>query len=332
MEKRIFGRTGLEVSRLTFGCGAVGGLMTKGDAADQDRAIAWARDHGINFFDTAASYGDGASETNLGRALAGSADGIVVSTKVRVRNEDMSDISGAVAKSLDASLSRLRLDHVDLFQLHNVLGLPDNHGTLSAEQVLNEVIPAFEKLRDAGKTRFLGFTAIGSVDDLHKLVESESFDSAQIFYNLLVPSAGEPVPPNYPADDFRQLLDAASRHGVGSIGVRVLAGGALSGEEARHPLGMPTVLPIGSNTDYTTDAHRARRFAPLVDDGYAASLPELAVRYAISNAALPTTEIGIATLEELQQAAAAVNKGPLSQEALTRIKQIQAGFADSVLT
>ena len=50
MEKRNFGNTGLAVSRLTFGCGAVGGLMTKGDAGDQDRAIAWARDHGINFF------------------------------------------------------------------------------------------------------------------------------------------------------------------------------------------------------------------------------------------------------------------------------------------
>ena len=71
MERRVFGRTGLEVSRLTFGCGAVGGLMTKGDPADQDRAIAWARDNGINFFDTAASYGNGASEENLGRALGG---------------------------------------------------------------------------------------------------------------------------------------------------------------------------------------------------------------------------------------------------------------------
>ena len=62
MEQATFGRTGLKVSRLTFGCGAVGGLMTKGDAADQDHAVAWARDNGINFFDTAASYGDGASE------------------------------------------------------------------------------------------------------------------------------------------------------------------------------------------------------------------------------------------------------------------------------
>ena len=234
--------------------------MTKGDAADQDRAIAWARDNGINFFDTAASYGNGASETNLGRALNGNTDGIVVSTKVGLSNNDLTDVAGTVAKSLDASLTRLKLDHVDIFQLHNTLGRPDHRGTLSVDQVLDDVIPAFEKLKDAGKTRFLGFTAKGEADDLHKLVKCGAFSSAQIFYNLLVPSAGEAVSAAYPADDFRQLLDVAMDNGVGSIGVRVLAGGALSGSEARHPLGMPSVDPIGSETDYATDVQRALQF------------------------------------------------------------------------
>ena len=321
MEKRSFGNTGLDVSRLTFGCGAVGGLMTKGDAADQDRAIAWARDNGINFFDTAAAYGNGTSEENLGRALN------VVSAKVGLNNDDLTDIAGAVARSLDASLTRLKLDHVDIFQLHNTLGRPDFRGTLNVDQVLDDVIPAFEKLKDAGKTRFLGFTAKGDADDLHKLVKCGAFSSAQVFYNLLVPSAGEAVPANYPADDFRQLLNVALDNGVGSIGVRVLAGGALSGSEARHPLGMASVDPIGSETDYATDVRRARQFIPLVEAGHAASLPELAIRYVISNPALSTTEIGIATLEELQQAAAAVNKGPLSDDALAQIKKVQAGFA-----
>ncbi len=327
MEKRSFGNTGLDVSRLTFGCGAVGGLMTKGDPSDQDRAIAWARDNGINFFDTAASYGNGASETNLGRALNGNTDGIVVSTKVGLGNDDLTDIAGAVARSLDASLTRLKLDYVDIFQLHNTLGRPDFRGTLNVEQVLDDVIPAFEKLKDAGKTRFLGFTAKGEAEDLHKLVKCGAFSSAQVFYNLLVPSAGEAVPAGYPADDFHQLLDAALDNGVGAIGVRVLAGGALSGSEARHPLGMPAVEPIGSETDYATDVQRALQFTPLVEAGHAASLPELAVRYVISNPALPTTEIGIATLEELQQAAAAINKGPLSDDALAQIRTVQAGFA-----
>ena len=62
MQKNQFGSTDLKISRLTFGCGAVGGLMTKGDATDQDRAVAWARDNGINHFDTAPSYSVGASE------------------------------------------------------------------------------------------------------------------------------------------------------------------------------------------------------------------------------------------------------------------------------
>ncbi len=121
----------------------------------------------------------------------------------------------------------------------------------------------------------------------------------------------------------------AAQHGVGSIGVRVLAGGALSGSEARHPLGMPSVEPIGSDTDYATDVQRALRFVPLVEVGLAATLSELAIRYAISNPALPTTEIGIATLEELQQAAAAVNWGPLPQAALDQIKDIQAGLVST---
>lgn len=331
MERRTFGRTGLEVSRLTFGCGAVGGLMTKGDAADQDRAVAWARDNGINFFDTAASYGNGASETNLGRALAGNKDGLVVSTKAGVAADEMGDIAGAVARSLDASLGRLKLDHVDLFQLHNTLGRKDKvrpeRGVLDADMVLGEVVPTFEKLRDAGKTRFLGFTAKGDADDLHRLVESGAFDSAQIFYNLLVPSAGRAVPTGYPSDDFKGLLAVSNRNGVGSIGVRVLAGGALSGSEARHPLGMPMVAPIGSDTDYATDVSRAHAFQSLVDAGHAASLPELAVRYAVSQPLLSTTEIGIATLEDVQLATAAVNAGPLPDEALGEIARIQDGFA-----
>src|SRR6187401_1105342 len=67
METRKFGRTGLNISVLTFGCGAVGGLMTRGAPADQERAVARALEAGVNHFDTAAAYGAGASEQNVGR-------------------------------------------------------------------------------------------------------------------------------------------------------------------------------------------------------------------------------------------------------------------------
>ena len=328
MEKKQFGNTGLAVSRLTLGCGAVGGLMTKGAAADQDRAVAWARDNGINFFDTAASYGNGASEKNLGRALGGKTDGLVISSKVGIYKKDLPDISAAITASLEASLRRLKLDYIDIYQLHNTLGRSDFRGTLQFSQIMEEVIPAFERLRDSGKVRFLGFTAKGEADDINRLIHTGVFSSAQVFYNLLVPSAGEQTPTGYPADDFKMLLNTTRANGVGAIGVRVLAGGALTGTENRHPLGMPVVTPIGSDTDYATDVRRGLAFTPLVEAGYAASLTELAIRYVISNPALPTAEIGIATIEELQYATAAVNRGPLLDEALQQIKATQAGFVD----
>ena len=326
MQKMKFGRTDLEVSRLTMGCGAVGGLMTKGSARDQDQAVHWARDNGINFFDTAASYGDGASETNLGRALSGNTDGIVVSTKVGIRQSDSNNVAGAVERSINDSLARLKLDHVDLLQLHNTIGESDRHGDFDVDHLLHEVVNAFEKIRTAGKAHYFGFTAKGNPRALTDWVASGHFDSAQIFYNLLVPSAGEDIPANYPAVDYQCLLDTADTHGVGAIGVRVLAGGALSGSVERHPLGMPAVAPIGSPTDYATDAQRAHAFKPILEAAGAESLPELAIRYAISNPKLPTTEIGIATLAQLQGAAEAVNKGSLPLEAMQQIREIQHGF------
>src|SRR6516162_11638394 len=119
MDKRRFGRTGLDVSLLGFGCGAVGGLMIKGTAADQERAVGRALELGINYFDTAAMYGNGESERNLGRVLKSLQPDIFVGTKVRVPDGERSRIGAAITSSLDASLQRLQLDRVDLFQLHN---------------------------------------------------------------------------------------------------------------------------------------------------------------------------------------------------------------------
>ena len=85
MEQRIFGRTGLKLGALGFGCGAVGGLMVRGSAADQERAAARAIDAGVNYFDTAPDYGSGESERVLGRVLRALKADVVVGTKVRLR-------------------------------------------------------------------------------------------------------------------------------------------------------------------------------------------------------------------------------------------------------
>src|ERR1700744_103268 len=89
MQLRVFGRTGMQVSVLGFGCGAVGGLMVRGDHADQERTVARAIAAGINYFDTAVKYGDGESESNLGRVLKNRKPAnVVVGTKVRLPQSD----------------------------------------------------------------------------------------------------------------------------------------------------------------------------------------------------------------------------------------------------
>ncbi len=327
MERRTLGRTGVAISALGFGCGAVGGLMVKGAAADQERAVARAIELGINYFDTAAMYGNGESEKNLGRVLKSLKPDIVVGTKVRVPAAAKGRIAAAITESLEASLARLQLDHVDLFQLHNHITLAGDDSDLTPETVLGEVVPAFERLRRDGKTRFFGITAVGDSVALHRVADAHAFDTAQVSYNMLNPSAGRAVPAGYPAHDFDDLLAHTKAASMGVIAIRVLAAGALSGTEARHPLGSPSVEPIGSGSSYKTDVERARRLEALVREGFAANLIEASIRFVISHNAVTTALVGYSTLEHLEAAAAAAEKGPLPAPALVRLAALQDTFA-----
>jgi aryl-alcohol dehydrogenase-like predicted oxidoreductase len=309
MEQRRLGRTGLSVSVLGYGCGAIGGLMVKGSAAEQDRAIGRALDHGITYFDTAAVYGDGASERNLGRALRGLGAHPVVGTKVRVFAGQRSDIAGRITSSLEESLSRLGRDSVDIFQLHNPITLAGAEPSFTPEQILNEAVPALERLRAAGKFRFFGITGLGDAAALRQVLDVGGFATAQMPYNLLNPSGIGPARPDAP--DLGGVIRHAAGADIGVMAIRILAGGALSGTEARSPLGVQNVEPIASGETYAQDVSAARRFLPLVDAGHAANLVELALRFVIGAPEISTNIIGTSSLEELDHAVAAVAKGRL---------------------
>jgi aryl-alcohol dehydrogenase-like predicted oxidoreductase len=327
MEMHVFGRTGMQLSVLGFGCGAVGGLMVRGDPRDQERAVARAIEAGVNYFDTAVQYGNGESEKNLGRVLQRlKPPNVVVGTKVRLPSGDFARIAEAVAKSLDGSLARLRLDRVDIFHLHNAITEDGGGEALSVRQVLTEVVPAFERLRKQGKTRFLGLTAVGQTAALHQVIDARVFDSAQVVYNTLNPSAAVGLPANYPAQDYGRLFDHTKAAGVGVVGIRVLAGGALSGLPERHPIASAPPEPIGSAMSYDADIARARRLMPLVAEGFAATLTEAATRFALSHPAMGTILVGMATPEQFEGALAAVQKGPLPPAALERLSPLQQAF------
>jgi aryl-alcohol dehydrogenase-like predicted oxidoreductase len=328
MEKRIFGRSGMRFSILGFGCGAVGGLMVRGDPADQERAVARALEAGVNYFDTAVQYGDGESEKNLGRVLKKlhPAD-VVVGTKVRLKSSDFARIEEAVTTSLEGSLRRLGREQVDIFHLHNAITSTGGGDSLTVRQVLDEVVPAFERLRRQGKMRFLGITAVGDTTALLEVIDAGVFDSAQVSYNMLNPSAATALPMNYPAQDYGRLFDCTQAAEVGVVGIRVLAGGALSGSAERHPIASPPPQPIGSAASYDADLARARRLMPLVAEGFAASLAEASIRFAISHPAIGTILVGMASPQQFEQALAAVQQGPLPPAALDRLATLQHGFA-----
>ena len=115
--------------------------------------------------------------------------------------------------------------------------------------------------------------------------------------------------------------------GVGVVGIRVLAGGALSGSAERHPIAGPAPEPIGSAMSYDADIDRARRLMPLVEEGFAANLTEAATRFALSHPAMGTILVGMATPQQFEDALTAAEKGPLPQAALDRLSALRQGFA-----
>jgi aryl-alcohol dehydrogenase-like predicted oxidoreductase len=321
VEYRVLGRSALRVSRVGFGCGNIGGLMVRGTAADQERAVARALELGINYFDTAPQYGNTESETNLGRVLTALQPDIVLATKTHADPALRGKIGAAIAQSCEASLRRLRRERVDVFQLHTAVTLNGGDGTLDVQTAIEEVVPAFEALRKQGKIGCYGFSGTGEAAAIPQLIASDAFDVFQVIYNLLNPSAGD-APIGAIGADYGNVLARAAEHRMGAVGIRVLAGGALSSEATRHAVSSQNVVPMGTSPDYRTDRERVARLVPLVSDGHVATLAEAALRFAITNPAISTALVGFSDLSQVEAAATAESKGPLPRNTLDRMEEL----------
>ncbi len=325
MEQRALGRTGLRVSALGFGCGAIGGLMVKGDPAEQRRAIARAIEAGITYFDTAPSYGDGRSEENLGRALnelGAAAQDVIVGTKFRLGVEDMGDAPGAIRHSLAASLRRLRRERVHLLQLHTRIGATPDGGLISAAQTLGPVADGLAALREAGLALHAGITATGDTEATRQVIESGRIETAQVFFNALNPSAGWAGRADPGDHDFGGLIDTAAQRDVGVLVIRPLAAGALAAQEARHAnAGRPGGV---AGEDYRHDLARAQALASLAGELGLESPVELALRFVLAKPGVSTVLVGFSDAVQLEAAIRWAERGPLPHDAVQRVLALRA--------
>lgn len=218
METVRLGNTGATVSRLGFG-GAPAGLTnylqssSPQDARQREQTIAAihrAAELGVTFFDTAPAYGSGASEEIYGEALAAVKTPVFVATKASHQVE-------SVRGSLEASLSRLRRDRVDLFQIH---GTSYDEATVDAILAPGGMLDELERLKAEGLTRFIGFTTEDNNPPFYRLMATGRFDVVQMCYNFAF---------QHPYDAARpagSLLEAAAQ-GLGVITMRTLTAGLL---------------------------------------------------------------------------------------------------------
>jgi hypothetical protein len=271
MRKNLLGRTGLQISEIAFGAGVTGGILIKGDETDAVRALKQALAIGINWIDTAALYGDGASEATIGRHIHALDPQPYVSTKVRIERDQMHDIPGAIERSLEQSLKRLNLDQVALFQLHNQLGeAVGDRPTLSVAQVLaaGGVADTFDRLKEQGLFLASGITAAGDTNDVSVTVDSGAFRLRPCITNALNLSAGWlRAHQNWRAQDSPASSPLAAFHQhMGVLNIRIFASRP-AGEATR--LARLAVLTLGS-----TDVANEVRCAAAVRDALGEDLSD----------------------------------------------------------
>jgi len=272
MEHRRLGQTSLYVSIVGFGASPLGNVFRQTDPTEGIAAVHEAIELGINFFDVSPYYGLTVAETRLGEALEGRRKDVVLATKCGRYNTDEFDFSEArITRGLEESLQRLKTDHVDLLQAHDV-----EFGDVT--QIVNETIPALRKLQQQGKTRFVGITGY-SLANLKAIAEQAQVDSILTYcrYNLLI-------------DDMQtSLIPFAKAHEIGIVNASALHMGILTerGAPSWHPA-PKQILDAGQRV---VALCKERGVDPA----------ELALRYCFDNPDVASTLVGMSTPDHVRQ-------------------------------
>jgi L-glyceraldehyde 3-phosphate reductase len=297
---RTVGNSGLVVSDIAFGCGGNAGLMVRGRHEEQLAIVGRALELGVTYFDNAPDYGGGIAETNLGRALKTLGARPVLNTKVEIRKEDFGDVAGHVVRSTETSLRRLRVDHVDMLQIHNGPSRADpklegrSYTQLSLDHFLQPggALDGIERLKRSGKIRYAGFICRGNdAAEVCQLLDTGVFHLINVPYTLFNPTAGRTKPKGLTVEkDFGNVISFAQTRGAAAAIYSPLASGYLTDDavagKPRHELAraydletptslklrrMARALTFLSRENGCTLAQAAFRFV-LMHDGVAAAL------------------------------------------------------------
>ena len=274
MQYRPLGQTGLQVSFLSYGASPLGSVFRDVDESEGIRTVHTALDLGINFIDVSPYYGLTKAETVLGKALKGIArDRYILATKVGRYGDDSSgfDFSAArVTQSIEESLQRLGVDHVDLIQCHDI-----EFGDLN--QIIEETLPALEKVVAAGKARFIGITGY-PLKVFRDVLSRASVDTILSYCRYSLNDTS-----------LEELLPFLSEAGTGIISASPLSMGLLTnrGTPEWHPAPDELKLACAQAAQHCRER--------------GADISEIALQFSLANPRIATTIVGTANPENIRK-------------------------------
>ncbi len=303
MEYRQLGASGFKVPVLSFGTGTFGGkgelfsAWGTTDVAEARRLVDICLDAGLNMFDSADVYSDGAAESILGEAIKGRRDRVLISTKATFRSgEDPNDVGSSrfhLLKACDAALKRLGTDYIDLFQLHG----------FDAMTPVEETLSTLDDLVRAGKIRYVGVSNFSGWHLMKSLAVADRYGypryiANQAYYSLIG------------RDYESELMPLGLDQGVGAVVWSPLGWGRLTGKVRRG-----AALPAQSRLHATADK------GPQMNDEYlyrvvdvldviaaetGKSVPQIALNWLLQRPTVSTLVIGARNEEQLRQNLGAV--------------------------
>lgn len=300
MKYRILGKTGLKVSILGFGGSSLGSVFHDIDEAEGIRSVHVALENGINLIDTAPYYGITKAETVLGKALREiPRERYILATKVGRYGHHQKDFDFSaerVIRSVDESLQRLGVDHVDFIQVHDM-----EYGSI--EQIITETIPALRCVQSAGKARFVGITCL-PLRLFRSVMQRVEIDQIQSYCHYCLNDTS-----------LAGLLPYLRERSVGIINSAPMAMRLLSmdGPPAWHPA--PELL--------RSKCREAARFC----SERGSNLSKLALQFAVARAEIATNVVGTADPKRVIQNIRDIGE-PIDQELLLSVQRILGPVQD----